>query len=252
MYGLSLAISNVGEVLPAPAFALLSGLNAATVGIIALAAVRLSQKAISDKISRLLVFLGATAGLLYNALWYFPVLILSAGLMIVIWDFQWLHRLLEKILRVVPRTGLTAERHEVDMNSADSSHPGESKSYLVMHSNSSPADTMSLCADIATPQRAPATPATEDLEFQSRGNNVRSNSDDEREPRVIPIDRQLSVSWKFGALLIAIFFMAFTTIMVLRGVIRHRPLLFSFFSNMYLAGTIIFGGGPVVVPLLRQ
>ncbi|CAI6097185.1 unnamed protein product [Clonostachys chloroleuca] len=38
--------------------------------------------------------------------------------------------------------------------------------------------------------------------------------------------------------------------MVLRGVLPNRPLLYSLFGNMYLAGTIIFGGGPVVIPLL--
>ncbi|TIC96900.1 Chromate transport protein [Colletotrichum higginsianum] len=40
--------------------------------------------------------------------------------------------------------------------------------------------------------------------------------------------------------------------MVLRGVLPAKSLLFGFFANMYLAGTIIFGGGPVVIPLLRE
>lgn len=31
-----------------------------------------------------------------------------------------------------------------------------------------------------------------------------------------------------------------------------RPLPLDLFANMYLAGTIIFGGGPVVIPLLRE
>ena len=48
------------------------------------------------------------------------------------------------------------------------------------------------------------------------------------------------------------FLLTFVTIMVVRGVVKHQPLLFSLFSNLYLAGTIIFGGGPVVIPLLRQ
>lgn len=39
--------------------------------------------------------------------------------------------------------------------------------------------------------------------------------------------------------------------MVLRGTLSNAPLAFDLFSNMYLAGTIIFGGGPVVIPLLR-
>jgi chromate transport protein ChrA len=66
MYALSLGISRIGDVLPGPAYALLSGLNAATVGIIALAAVQLSQKAITDKATRIPVFLGATAGMRFR------------------------------------------------------------------------------------------------------------------------------------------------------------------------------------------
>src|SRR5579862_7864140 len=86
MYGLALGIARVNESLPEPVYALISGLNAATVGIIALAAVQLAQSAITDRLSRILVFLGATAGMLYNALWYFPVLMLAAGVVTVAWD----------------------------------------------------------------------------------------------------------------------------------------------------------------------
>ncbi|KAL9561828.1 hypothetical protein ACKAV7_014090 [Fusarium commune] len=68
MYGLSIGVSNIGESLPRAVYALLSGLNAATVGIIVLVAVQLSEKAITDKITCILVFLGASAGMMYNAL----------------------------------------------------------------------------------------------------------------------------------------------------------------------------------------
>lgn len=64
MYGFSVGVSHIGESLPRQVYALLSGLNAAIVGIIALAAVQLAQKAITDKLTRILVFLGATAGLM--------------------------------------------------------------------------------------------------------------------------------------------------------------------------------------------
>jgi chromate transport protein ChrA len=40
--------------------------------------------------------------------------------------------------------------------------------------------------------------------------------------------------------------------MVLRGVLHPDPLVYNVFANMYLAGTIILGGGPVVIPLLRS
>jgi hypothetical protein len=85
MYGLSLGVQRINEVLPPPVYALLSGLNASTVGIIALAAVQLSEKAISDKITRILVIFGACSGVCYNTLWYFPVLMVIGGLAAFLW-----------------------------------------------------------------------------------------------------------------------------------------------------------------------
>lgn len=40
--------------------------------------------------------------------------------------------------------------------------------------------------------------------------------------------------------------------MVLRAVLDSPPLALQLFINMFLAGTVIFGGGPVVIPLLRE
>jgi hypothetical protein len=42
MFGLSMGVSRVGDTLPLPVYGLLSGLNSATVGIIALAAIQLA------------------------------------------------------------------------------------------------------------------------------------------------------------------------------------------------------------------
>jgi chromate transport protein ChrA len=64
--------------------------------------------------------------------------------------------------------------------------------------------------------------------------------------------QSLRLSWKSGLLVIAAFFATFITTMVLRGTLKSPPRGFSLFANLYLAGTIIFGGGPVVIPLLRE
>lgn len=96
MYALSLGVQQIDETLPAPVYALLSGLNASTVGIIALAAVQLAEKAIRDKISRILVIFGACAGLCYSALWYFPILMVAGGVATALWD-GWVY---QQILRV--------------------------------------------------------------------------------------------------------------------------------------------------------
>jgi chromate transport protein ChrA len=86
MYALAIGISHVSNILPSPVYALLSGLNAATVGVIAFAAVQLATKAITDPLSRLIVVFSACAGMCYNALWYFPVLMVGGGISTAVWD----------------------------------------------------------------------------------------------------------------------------------------------------------------------
>ncbi|EEP77021.1 40S ribosomal protein S13 [Uncinocarpus reesii 1704] len=61
-----------------------------------------------------------------------------------------------------------------------------------------------------------------------------------------------SLPLKWGILIIVAFFASFIAIMVARGTLDNPPLELNLFTNMYLAGTIIFGGGPVVIPLLRE
>ena len=95
MFALSLGVRRIDEVLPGVVYALLSGLNASTVGIVALAAVQLAEKAVVDKLSRLLVLFGACAGLCYNALWYFPVLVIAGGIAAGVWDC-WLRQKVDK------------------------------------------------------------------------------------------------------------------------------------------------------------
>jgi chromate transporter len=91
MASLAVGVSKIKDQLPDPVYGLLSGLNSATVGIIALAAVQLAEKAIKDKLSRIVVIFGACAGLCYTALWYFPVLMVVGGATTALWD-MWLER----------------------------------------------------------------------------------------------------------------------------------------------------------------
>ena len=96
MYALAIGISRVSNILPLPVYALLSGLNAATVGVIAFSAVQLATKSITDPLSRLIVVFSACAGLCYNALWYFPVLMVVGGMSTVVWDL-WARNFMGKL-----------------------------------------------------------------------------------------------------------------------------------------------------------
>lgn len=234
MYGLSLGIARVSEFLPDPVYALLTGLNAATVGIIALAAVQLAEKAITDKLTRIIVFFGGCAGILYTALWYFPVLLVAAGTSTLLWDFGWPQRLGMAVKRIVmPRSGQSQEQpdesqRDVELQSVDANaHPPTEQSQRAQ----ARAGTAAM-----PPSTATVDPTT-----------------DRSELRVVPDRVQMKIcSWQTGILLIVLSLAILVTVLVLRGVLTDPPRGISIFANLYLAGMIIFGGGPVVIPLLRE
>lgn len=126
MYALSLGVQHLDEVLPDPVYALLSGLNASTVGIIALAAVQLAEKAIKDKFSRILIIFGACAGLCYTALWYFPVLMTVGGLAAVIW-YGWMSQKLGKLRAKLERRRRQIPEGRAEEASAANSIPLEER-----------------------------------------------------------------------------------------------------------------------------
>lgn len=73
---------------------------------------QLADKAIKDRITRIIVIFGGCAGLCYNALWYFPVLIVVGGTATLIWDI-WLQRKIGK-LRAKWQTRRVPDRRDED------------------------------------------------------------------------------------------------------------------------------------------
>lgn len=192
-------------------YALLTGLNAATVGVVALAAVQLSQKAITDKLTRVLVFLGGTAGMLYNALWYFPILMLAGGISTVVWDYRWVHQLLRKFKRREEAIDPDSEAHaeSVGMNVVSSELPVRRSRQQIGQP-----DQISSVNDTATQP--------------------------EDTVRIGPPQREIRIlSWKLGITVIACFFGIFTAIMALRGTLHDAPRGFNLFANLFLAGILV-------------
>ncbi len=243
MYGLSLGIAKVSDVLPHAVYALLSGLNAGTVGIILLAAVQLSEKAITDKLTRIIVCVAGAVGMLYTALWYFPVLMVIGGLATIIWDLKCLQRTRDAARRkgfwrkkkrgtkeqdteAVPMESV--ESQQATPNTSSSSHDGRGVTPSHRHVQST-------------------TPAQPSSASSTVGETPSSES------HIIPPHLQpQAITWKTGLYLLAGFLISFVTLMIIRGTLTAPPLALRLFTNLYLAGTIIFGGGPVVIPLLRE
>lgn len=181
-------------------------------GFVALAAVQLSQKAITDRLTRIVVFLAGAAGMLYDALCYFPVIMVVGGVATVVWDLKLLQKLKKAVLGrggVEARAGMDVEIHSIPV-AVDSAITS------AVHTSSGTKPVLDVEPEVEQP----------------RG--------------------KLLWSWKTGLAIIAAFLASFVVIMVCRGVYSGDNRGFDLFSNLYLAGTIIFGGGPVVIPLLPE
>ncbi|CZT47223.1 related to chromate transport protein [Rhynchosporium secalis] len=240
MYGLSLGVSRIGDTLPLPVYALLSGLNAATVGIIALAAVQLADKAITDKLTRLLVFLGGVAGMLYTRLWYFPALMAAAGIATLVWDYRLPHKLARKVWHRGSQSEVAGEEGVAEQAvAASSSQPNRTSEEEVAQSLRS--------------RRGPLVTEQNSIFLTPPSSSLPHATDPDTTNRIVPHEAELRlISWKTGMYIIAIFLISFIAIMILRALLKSPPRGVSLFANLYLAGTIIFGGGPVVIPLLRE
>jgi len=242
MYGLSLGVQRIGDTLPAPVYALLTGLNASTVGIVALAAVQLATGAIKDQLTRILVIMGACAGLCYNALWYFPVLMVIGGSACVAWDC-WLQQKVGKMRARLRRrrTGNMPDPEVVDAVSLeDRSASTKSANTTQRRAAAPPAGPSD--APVSTPAQRAAVDPSKYAMNTSRSYDAQPSTD--TKAHAVPV--------KWGLCLIAAFFATFIVVLAVRGSMAAPPRALDLFANMYLAGTIIFGGGPVVIPLLRS
>jgi chromate transport protein ChrA len=248
MFALSIGVGRIQQSLPDPIYALLSGLNASTVGIIALAAVQLSDGAIKDKLARILVIFGALMGLCYTALWYFPVIMLAGGSASVIWDLflnKVVLKMQDKLRKKKPDTEALPEKDTVAVGTADSGNP----------------------EPLAEQEDQPGSQDEIKPAEQDDAQSQKSKSLEKTASRSSTSSLIHSIPLKFGILIIVGFFcrlpvslpsrklnviVTFIAVLVARGVVNPLPRVLAVFANMYLAGTIIFGGGPVVIPLLRE
>ncbi|KAK0361579.1 hypothetical protein LTR94_022758 [Friedmanniomyces endolithicus] len=240
MYGLSLGIARVSDILPAPVYALLTGLNAATVGIIALAAVQLGEKAVTDKLTRIIVFSGACAGILYTTLWYFPVLMVAAGFATLIWDYKW------------PQTLASKAKNAIWRRSRRDGEPHHAENVDIELQNVTPSINQPTDGDNHKMKSRAGAVSTSlpTTTVEASTSNVPPRKE---EPRVLPANLEMALcSWQAGTSLIVFSLALLVVVPVLRGTLTRPPRGISIFANLYLAGMIIFGGGPVVIPLLRE
>ncbi|KAG0374018.1 hypothetical protein BGX24_010951 [Mortierella sp. AD032] len=217
------------------------GLAAAAIGLVALAAHKMSRSLATDNLTRLLAMFAASVSILYTSAWVLPVVMVSGGLVSFIFDTYWsqfLNKRYEKkrLRQRETETEAVAASLEDDLE----------KGHAVTHE----------------------TEPSEDKEKETEKENIKSGSSapvqDLREgmPTVVIGDydehgdtsrKAFSYSRKLGIVFLT-FFIGFLIASIL---IRARltpgalPGYGDLASTFYFVGSIIFGGGPVIIPLLK-
>lgn len=208
-------------------------------------------------------------GMLYTALWYYPVIMVGAGMVTLVWDSGWCHRgygyLRDKMRILIIRGREWREREakkekdiEVGSNASEDWTTATSSTTAVAaeDANHPPLDLSEKQIQQQQHLVARPTPTTPTSESNS-------GSDRSRPPSIAPSSSSTAtsltppcsfppMSLRLALLILALFLLSFTTIVLTHSLIPSTPRLYSLFSVLYLAGTIIFGGGPVVIPLLRD
>ncbi|KAL1413764.1 hypothetical protein Q8F55_001546 [Vanrija albida] len=240
MGALGFGISHIGDVLPGIVLALFTGLNAASVGLIALAALQLATAACTDKLTTLLLWLSASFGICYHAPWMYPSLIAFGGVSTLVWDFRrvWLRKL---------GIGRRAEAEEHELTAA------------AVAASVAPSDEASTAPvnqpAASEPGTAAGTPRTSSVRQRITHPATPPPDDSQAEAQPTAASSLKVVSTPIAIALLLGFILFLTVPLATRGGIhnagKHVPRALDFFCNMIIAGTIIFGGGPVVIPLLR-
>ena len=222
MYILSIGVSKIGNTLPDPVYALLSGLSAGTVGIIALAAVRLASRAITDRLTRFLVYLGGAMGMLYTALWYYPVLMASSGFATLVWDMGWLQLLYDACSTLVQNIRSskkeTLSELEKGGHSSDwTSWKGSQKPLPPTPKNSS-RNSISSEETIFHRPFPCAPPPSPELNAKSAA--------------IAKSKSFSSMSWQLGTSIIGVFLAIFTLTIALHAATHNPSRSFSLFSSL--------------------
>ncbi|KAF9537393.1 hypothetical protein EC957_008309 [Mortierella hygrophila] len=223
---------------PIWAIRLEQGLAAAAIGLVALAAHKMSRNLATDNLTRVLAMCAASVSILYTSAWVLPVVMISGGLISFVFD-----TLLSPLLNQRDEKKRLRQRETEAASLKDDLEKGH-----------------------ATAQEAELSDDKENQGEKDDGagplSSMHVQSDKDEIPTVIVGEydehgdtsrKPFSYSRKLGLALLVFFIgLLVASILVRARVTPHgAPGYVDLASTFYFVGSIIFGGGPVIIPLLK-
>ncbi|KAF9969631.1 hypothetical protein BGZ73_007940 [Actinomortierella ambigua] len=223
-------IGTVSGSIPLWAERLEQGLASAAIGLVALAAYRMSTTLATDKLTRILALLSGGVTALYSSAWLLPVVMATGGLCSLAFDALWVPFITK---RRKESQSLLETKADLQQD-ADKNEP-TAESTIPSGSSIEPNDE----------QHRPTSEEPDDLDKDS-GEDATSSASVQT-----PTLYKYSGKLAFGIL--AAFLALLIAVIVVRAVVSVPPKAdYGYLAaTFYFVGSIIFGGGPVIIPLLR-
>jgi hypothetical protein len=194
-----------------------------------------------------------------TAVWYYPTILVASGLASILYDSHIPQNIIHLIREALARRKRPQPPEGAKVSEVVIEDPWfrrilkREPSFEVDASRDNTSETGQAHLEKSEPRAAThdSNPAEMDLELQK----VEFAEDS---------DEFVEYSFRTGLIVIAVFLMTFITVQVVRVMLPVVPPMYEFFSNIFLAGTIICGGGfdftfyltlivrPVVIPLLSD
>ncbi|KAG0050722.1 hypothetical protein BGZ83_004506 [Gryganskiella cystojenkinii] len=242
-------IGSIKGGIPLWATRLEQGLASAAIGLVALAAYKMSTTLATDKLTRILALVAGSISVLYSAPWLLPVMMIAGGLVSFSYDTF-----------LVPfYAEMTERRNKKNEDRSEKEKAGLSSTTIAKEEGTS---TVQEDADLeqGSLKVSEDQEKTESLRHRPRPNNdnivleVDSSGDHEMvDEKPVPERKAFTYSKKLGVAFFGIFLALLIASIAVRAVTPSSSTATygHLVATFYFVGSIIFGGGPVIIPLLK-
>ncbi|KNC97697.1 uncharacterized protein SPPG_07159 [Spizellomyces punctatus DAOM BR117] len=248
------SIAKAGATLPLWLSSLQNGLVSAAVGLIALAAYRLSTKIIRTELQRFICLASAIASICSSKPFVLPVTMVAGGLLTVFfeyWGQDWVDYGAQRWEEVKRRRGLKGDDPAVEDNGSVHSEICTSEGEIAMADvPSNNQEEHTTIAPIHSSITIVPSTREDTISTVSRRRVPTAVPNTLPEPEPEPAPLTLTYTPRIGIVVLLVWGAILIVSIGVRSVPR-LPRALDIFFTFYLVGAITFGGGAVLVPLLQ-